>query len=156
MSQKEIEFVLATLEAAKNVLAWYQDTYPDSFDEGDVEVNGQIKTSINFLKESLAKQEQGDPVAHRLLRKTMAGDWKHDERYWVDGAPSKELVVNVVAQEGLWRIECAYTTPQKQKPMTDDEFTTAIEVAGIPVEDVELVWAIKDLVEAHHDIKAVA
>jgi hypothetical protein len=47
----------------------------------------------------------------------------------------------------------AYTTPQQRKPLTDDEFTTAIEVAGIPVEDVELVWAIKDLVEAAHGIK---
>ncbi|WP_310643437.1 hypothetical protein [Limnohabitans sp.] len=41
----------------------------------------------------------------------------------------------------------------KREPLTDEEFTTAIEVEGIPVEDVELVWAIKDLVEAAHGIK---
>ncbi len=46
-----------------------------------------------------------------------------------------------------------FTHPPKREPLTDDEFTTCIETNGIPVEDVELVWAIKDLVEAAHGIK---
>lgn len=43
--------------------------------------------------------------------------------------------------------------PAQRKPLTDDEFTTAIEVEGVPVEDIELAYAIKDIVEAAHGIK---
>ena len=54
------------------------------------------------------------------------------------------------SDRGQWvRFEDA----QQRKPLTDDEFTTAIEVAGLPVEDVEHAFAIKDLVEAAHGIK---
>ncbi len=46
--------------------------------------------------------------------------------------------------------------PSPREPLTDDEFTTAIEVAGIPIEDVGLAYAIKDLVEAAHGINNAA
>jgi hypothetical protein len=86
-----------------------------------------------------ATQSQGEPVAYLDLVKLSVGGMAYATSFQVNEKQS-----------------ALYTEPQKQKPMTDYEFTTAIEVAGIPVEDVELVWAIKDLVEAHHDIKAVA
>lgn len=61
---------------------------------------------------------QPEPVvAHRLLRKTLDGEWKHDGRYWADGPPSKELVADVAAREG-WRIECAYTTHHSASPLS--------------------------------------
>jgi hypothetical protein len=56
-------------------------------------------------------QMQQLPVAHRMSRKTAYGDWTHDERYWVDGAPSAELLADVEKRSESWRIECAYAAP---------------------------------------------
>ena len=100
------------------------------------------------------KEPEQEPVAHRVLRKTMAGEWKHDERYWVDGAPSKELVADVVAQEGLWRIECAYTVPPQRKPMTEQEIWDAVQhgVVG-SIGFVSKAVAVARAIEAAHGIK---
>lgn len=59
---------------------------------------------------SQSEVDQRLVVAHRVLRKTTFGDWKHDGRYWADGAPSAELLSDVAKNSESWRIECAYST----------------------------------------------
>ena len=42
---------------------------------------------------------------------------------------------------------------QERKPLSAEDFERLFEVHGIPVEDIELIYAVKDLVEAAHGIK---
>lgn len=77
------------------------------------------------LEVKLAQTERELVVVHRVLRKTLDGEWKHDGRYWTDGPPSKELVADVAAREG-WHIECAYTTPPPRKSVPPSAYESLI------------------------------
>lgn len=52
-----------------------------------------------------------EPVAYRVLRKTLGGEWKSDGRDWCDGRPSADLVADIAKRSDGWRIEYAYATP---------------------------------------------
>lgn len=56
--------------------------------------------------------EASEPVAYRLYRKTVCGEWKSDDRYWIDGIPNADLIKNVQERSADWRIVLAYLSPQ--------------------------------------------
>lgn len=49
-----------------------------------------------------------EPVAYRVMRKSLDGEWKSDGRDWCDGRPSAELVADIAKRSDGWRIEYAY------------------------------------------------
>jgi hypothetical protein len=106
-----LKLALEVLEAAKNGLAWYQDTYPYSFDGSDIEVNEQINTAIKSLEKTLAKQEQGEPVAYDVRCDNCGGDGydPKDNNYFCSSCEGSGFVEKML-----------YTTPQQRKPLTDE------------------------------------
>jgi len=50
-----LEQALDALEAAKNGLLWYGDTYPDATNDSDDEAMGQIDSALEELRTELAK-----------------------------------------------------------------------------------------------------
>ena len=50
-----LEQALDALEAAKNGLLWYQDTYPDATNDSDDEAMGKIDSALETLRAELAK-----------------------------------------------------------------------------------------------------
>lgn len=56
----------------------------------------------------------GKVVAHRLVRKSLSGEWASDARDWSDGPPSKGLIESIRADNGRWRIDVAYAEPTTQ------------------------------------------
>ena len=122
------------LNLALEALEGWGKGFPDNWGDLDTE-------AVTALREALAKSEQ-EPVAYIPLK--ALGQIK----------PPMLILNNVpIYGYGAEGTVAVHTTPPQRKPMTDDEFTTAIEVEGIPVEDVELAYAIKDIVEAAHGIK---
>lgn len=51
-----------------------------------------------------------EPVAYRVMRKSLDGEWKSDGRDWCDGRPSADLVADIAKRSDGWRIEYAYAT----------------------------------------------
>lgn len=56
-----LEQMLDALEAAKNGLLWYQDTYPDATNDSDGEAMGKIDSALETLRAELAKPTNADP-----------------------------------------------------------------------------------------------
>ena len=67
----------------------------------------------------------GEVVAHRVMRKSISGEWASDARDWSDGPPSKGLIESVRADKGRWRIDVAYAAPTTQ-PAHRQEATEAL------------------------------
>ncbi len=73
-----------------------------------------------------------EPVAYRVLRKRLDGEWVTDGRGWCDGVPSKELVDDIALRRDGWRLEFAYRGAAPQ-PAPQQPAPTS-EQAGAPSE----------------------
>ncbi len=79
----------------------YSDTLAYVFDPGIAE---RIVAALN------AAPVAQEPVAYRVMRKSLDGEWKSDGRDWCDGRPSADLVADIAKRSDGWRIEYAYAT----------------------------------------------
>lgn len=61
-----LEQMLDALEAAKNGLLWYQDTYPDATNDSDDEAMGKIDSALETLRAELAKPVEASYTATQL------------------------------------------------------------------------------------------
>ena len=90
----------------------------------------------------------GEVVAHRLVRKSLSGEWVSDARDWSDGPPSRALVDSICADAGRWRIDVAYAAPTTQPaPQADsvpapDEILNMAREQGLPETDTEGVFRV--------------
>lgn len=78
----------------------------------------------------------GEVVAHRVMRKSLSGEWASDARDWSDGPPSRALVDSICADKGRWRIDVAYAAPASVacEPLTDEQIR-ALWFAAEPTSD---------------------
>ncbi len=167
---------IEAMKRAKGIMAnardWFGNDPQDRWDED--EVYHELVDAVVDLNKSIAEAEKQERFFCERCGKRLSGGihtctppaeaekqepvaWRvhpfdygigHEGVYAKTDSPEQ---VEAWKRKG-WNVQPLYTHPPKREPLTDDEFTACIETAGIPVEDVELVWAIKDLVEAAHGI----
>jgi hypothetical protein len=119
-----------SIEAMKLALEALEDLGMKHF-----ESTGEVlhKEVFDVLKEALAKQEQGEPVA-----------WIHPD--WPDGYSGFQSPVTTYITNGWVPL---YTTPQQRKPLNKQKRIEIIESLEFENSQQELI----DAVEAAHGIK---
>jgi hypothetical protein len=100
---------------------------------------------IIAMKEALAKQEQGEPVAWGFQNTSITGSNR-----WM--MLREEVPANDQYGGALWTP--LYTTPQQRKPLTDEQIKEALaDMSALQMPFNKLIPSIARAIEAAHGIK---
>ena len=102
--------------------------------------------AITAIREALAQPEQ-EPVAWSYWQSCLNDDGTQTAP-WVHRLSKFKPSESIINKD----IVPLYTTPPASKPLTDDEFISMVDSAGIVI-DPSLAFEIKEMVEAAHGIK---